>query len=585
VCHDDVGIDELFDNFVVLDLLEAQQIAKGRARACSNDCIGEDATATHYCEQCGFLCQFCVSMHTRQRAFLEHMLVTMDEVQREAAEATKGRRRSSMSLRHNAPQKCEKHHDQSRDLFCSSCNVDLCSKCALLEHPPPAHVLQAVEELFSRSAIEIYSLTDSSNAAEERLEASKNRIQQMRQMLQSDADESHREIEKCRKQLIEYARVKAEEALEAVAHELEGKDSELEGTEHQLSNMISALQQVRDFALAALETSSRSQVIKIKSQLVARLQACQTSGEHQELSLQSPHRIKATAADLVVAIKLLRDGQSGADKGSQRESAGTEWKLLQREGDGGETWGGECNGLGRERDEGREKEKEAEEMLFPARNVEQLRLEGHTLKSENQSLCKAAQETLQEAVVTETALRVSLEQRLAALKQDCEDQTDHIVSLESDLRLAVKARDSAREKEAEEMLLLAREVEQLRFEGRTLKSENEMLVQKFSLEESSRKSLEHEIAFLLENAARDFKAQVELKEELKLAKASLGEEVQMREAEANARPIHSKVRLSFFFLCFFFPLKNLVWSNLMAMWPIRISGRSKHQDNTLESPY
>ncbi len=65
------------------------------------------------------------------------------------------------------------------------------------------------------------------------------------------------------------------------------------------------------------------------------------------------------------------------------------------------------------------------------------------LKSENQILSKAALETLQEAVVTETALRVSLEQRLAALKQDCEDQTDHIVSLESDLRLAVKARDSA----------------------------------------------------------------------------------------------------------------------------------------------
>ena len=65
------------------------------------------------------------------------------------------------------------------------------------------------------------------------------------------------------------------------------------------------------------------------------------------------------------------------------------------------------------------------------------------LKSENQILSKAALETLQEAGVTETALRVSLEQRLAALKQDCEDQTDHIVSLESDLRLAVKARDSA----------------------------------------------------------------------------------------------------------------------------------------------
>jgi hypothetical protein len=55
---------------------------------------------------------------------------------------------------------------------------------------------------------------------------------------------------------------------------------------------------------------------------------------------------------------------------------------------------------------------------------------------------------------------------------------------------------------------------------------------------------------LHENAARDFKVQAELKEELKLAKASLGEKVQMREAEANARPIYSKVCIIFFLVVF-----------------------------------
>jgi len=58
------------------------QLTIGRERACSNECIGDDANATHYCEQCSkSLCQLCVSMHSRQRATVGHTLVTMQELQ------------------------------------------------------------------------------------------------------------------------------------------------------------------------------------------------------------------------------------------------------------------------------------------------------------------------------------------------------------------------------------------------------------------------------------------------------------------------------------------------------------------------
>ena len=49
---------------------------------------------------------------------------------------------------------------------------------------------------------------------------------------------------------------------------------------------------------------------------------------------------------------------------------------------------------------------------------------------------------LQAAYEGEKRSRVALEEKWSALSKDADDQTDMIVSLESDLRLALKARDS-----------------------------------------------------------------------------------------------------------------------------------------------
>jgi len=65
--------------------LDNEDVCTSRERACSNECIGDDANATHYCEQCSkFLCQLCVLMHSQQRATIGHTLVFMQEQQSEA---------------------------------------------------------------------------------------------------------------------------------------------------------------------------------------------------------------------------------------------------------------------------------------------------------------------------------------------------------------------------------------------------------------------------------------------------------------------------------------------------------------------
>jgi len=171
MCREDVGYEELMDNFVVLDMLEQHQLTSGRERACSNECIGDDANATHYCEQCSkFLCQLCVSMHSRQRATVGHTLVTMQELQSEAGRGSLGRR---SSFRLDTTEFCSKHPDHKLDLVCVSCNMVVCSKCALLEHPPPVHTLQGVDEIMAATASEIQALAASCDLVETKLDASR----------------------------------------------------------------------------------------------------------------------------------------------------------------------------------------------------------------------------------------------------------------------------------------------------------------------------------------------------------------------------------------------------------------------------
>jgi hypothetical protein len=171
MCREDVGYEELVDNFVVLDMLDEHQLTSGRERACSNECIGDDANATHYCELCSkFLCQLCVSMHSRQRATVGHTLVTMQELQSDAGRGVLGRR---SSLRLDTTEFCVKHPDHKLDLFCVSCNMIVCSKCALLEHPPPMHTLEGVDEIMAATASEIQTLASKCDLVERRLDASR----------------------------------------------------------------------------------------------------------------------------------------------------------------------------------------------------------------------------------------------------------------------------------------------------------------------------------------------------------------------------------------------------------------------------
>jgi len=65
---------------------------------------------------------------------------------------------------------------------------------------------------------------------------------------------------------------------------------------------------VRDFAIAALQTSSKAQLINIKGQLVARLELeVRMKDDADDVALTTLHHVQATNTDLARALKLLTE--------------------------------------------------------------------------------------------------------------------------------------------------------------------------------------------------------------------------------------------------------------------------------------
>ena len=345
-------------------------------------------------------------MHSRQRATVEHTLVTMHELQ---SPASKGRRNSCR--RELSKEKCPVHSDQQLDLFCTTCCIATCSKCALLNHPPPAHALMGASEAADRATTSIREIAGRCAEALAKHTEGRERIRRLRRRLQSDADES-----------ILLIQTKALEATESVLQRKDTEESILDAREEEVTHAITTMEDLIRFSAAAVETPSRLKFIEIEASLVARLEQKLAVPEHQieasELLHESlPHaqtlRIQSAESDLKRIADLFRPScnrEETACIGCDAQVAGA------RSGSEASVETRAC----------------ATQACDSKRRDEACRLSGG-----------ACRQALDQAEIEMAHMcREEMEAAMAAMREAADEQTDMIVSLESDLRRALEARDS-----------------------------------------------------------------------------------------------------------------------------------------------
>ena len=113
--------------FFINNLTEVHSLLKkvsGDQHASCDNCKKSDATG--YCKQCTkFYCVECLGVHNKWVTFLDHTVISLDEVARTAFQLP--------SIKPEVTMKCSSH-DQPLKIYCETCHDLICSDCTVRIH-------------------------------------------------------------------------------------------------------------------------------------------------------------------------------------------------------------------------------------------------------------------------------------------------------------------------------------------------------------------------------------------------------------------------------------------------------------------
>ena len=127
------GIASIRTNFIFVKMIEAvfKESDKEEPKYCGK-CIdsSDESIATAYCKECtSLLCDLCVTYHKRSRDYTNHSVVLLDST-KPITIVPSSPRSPDIS---DGP-KCNLHQKERLCLFCTSCDLVLCTCCAVLHH-------------------------------------------------------------------------------------------------------------------------------------------------------------------------------------------------------------------------------------------------------------------------------------------------------------------------------------------------------------------------------------------------------------------------------------------------------------------
>ncbi|XP_033627072.1 E3 ubiquitin-protein ligase TRIM71-like [Asterias rubens] len=139
----DFKLNALVDEFTVQEQLLEGQRSEVKCQACD-----KDHTAVSRCIDCEhFICQECQQAHQGMTILKYHKIYTL-------AQLGSGAVKYRSKIRDYVP-KCEKHSDQSLNIYCNTCQKLECTTCTLLDHRNFKHDLVGIPEALDKCRQEV----------------------------------------------------------------------------------------------------------------------------------------------------------------------------------------------------------------------------------------------------------------------------------------------------------------------------------------------------------------------------------------------------------------------------------------------
>ena len=247
--------------FFINNLTEVHSLLKkvsGDQHVSCDNCKKSDATG--YCKQCTkFYCAECFSFHNKWVTFVDHTVISLDEVARTAFQLP--------SIKPEVIMKCSSH-DQPLKIYCETCHDLICSDCTIRIHK--GHQYDLVNDTYDKHCQKIESslepVREQIVVVTEALTTLTHREKEITHQGETVKEEIHVMIKQIIDLLLQSERKLTEDVDFAVRHKLSTLSQQKQKAETTLGQLTDCF----DFAEQGLKVGTPQQVLLAQPQMIVR---------------------------------------------------------------------------------------------------------------------------------------------------------------------------------------------------------------------------------------------------------------------------------------------------------------------------
>ena len=247
--------------FFINNLTEVHSLLKkvsGDQHVSCDNCKTSDATG--FCKQCTkFYCAECLSFHNKWVTFVDHTVISLDEVARTAFQLP--------SIKPEVTMNCSSH-DQPLKIYCETCHDLICSKCAIRIHK--GHEYDLVSDTYDKHRHTIESslepVREQIVVVTEALTTLTQREKEITHQGETVKDEIHVMIKQIIDLLLQSERKLTEDVDFAVRHKLSMLSQQKRKAETTLGQLTACF----DFVEQGLKVGTPQQVLLAQPQMIDR---------------------------------------------------------------------------------------------------------------------------------------------------------------------------------------------------------------------------------------------------------------------------------------------------------------------------
>ncbi|XP_077990214.1 tripartite motif-containing protein 2-like [Glandiceps talaboti] len=207
----DTGVPGLKTNFFMNSLLDIVERCQPTDVSEPGLCEGcDENTATNRCVDCYInFCPSCTKPHKRARVTRNHTIITLEEF------------KEGKSTSHLLPQKvyCNDHPENEVKYYCESCQVTMCTDCAMIKHRTAEHVYKELTETADKYIIQLKEMVAKLRKKEKETERCKSEAKQTRNQLQVQCQEEEKKVRKKAEEIVQKVRKEEKRLVEELKTE------------------------------------------------------------------------------------------------------------------------------------------------------------------------------------------------------------------------------------------------------------------------------------------------------------------------------------------------------------------------------